>query len=136
MGLERPQNPADRPVAFGARLQRGRDVAARFDDDRNDDVVEALAGRLPHDAPDGLDDIDLAVFTMSASAKHFERRMPFANAMVRGSLPGCSKALPSVTPFTTSDPLPSAPPGRLVTPSLPWRRRPRFATLPRYAADT
>ena len=33
----------------------------RFDDDRDDDVAEALARSLPHDAPDGLDNIDLAV---------------------------------------------------------------------------
>ena len=61
MRLQRPQDPAHRPVALGAPLQRGRDVLARFDDDGNDDVAEALARRLPHDAPDGLDDVDLAV---------------------------------------------------------------------------
>ena len=40
---------------------------------------------------------------MSASAYHFDRRMLFANAIVRGSLPGCSRAFPSVTPFTASE---------------------------------
>ena len=47
VGLECSQNTADRPVALSPPLQRGRDVAARFDDDRDDDVAEALALRLP-----------------------------------------------------------------------------------------
>ena len=61
MGLERPQHPPDGLVALRAARKRGRDILAWFDYDRNDDVAEALARRLSHDAPDGLDDIDLAV---------------------------------------------------------------------------
>ena len=40
---------------------------------------------------------------MRASAYHFERRMLFANAIVRGSLPGCSSTVPLVTPLTARD---------------------------------
>ena len=40
---------------------------------------------------------------MSASAYHFERAMLLAKAIVRGNWAGCSRPLPSVTPFTASE---------------------------------
>ena len=61
MGLERTQHAADGPVALGPALERIRNIAARFDNNGNDDVAEPLALRLAHHPPDGLDDIDLAV---------------------------------------------------------------------------
>ena len=56
--------------------------------------------------------------------------MVLENAIVRGSLPGCSRVLPSVTPFTASE----TPKTRVISfvvgarspfpaPSIPSRRR-------------
>ncbi len=61
MGLKRPQHPAYGPVSLAPPFKRCRDIAFRLHDHRDDDVAEALARRLPHDAPDGLDHIHLAV---------------------------------------------------------------------------
>ena len=61
VGLEGPQHSPDGAVAVAAGLKGVDDIAPGRHDDRDDDVAVLLARRLPHDAANGLDDVDLTV---------------------------------------------------------------------------
>ena len=61
MGLQRPQDLADRFVAAATRFECRGQVFTRWHRDRNHDVAEFLAFGATHDSADSLHDVNLTV---------------------------------------------------------------------------